>query len=165
MEIEVDRICPLLFISDKKGGINLSNQKINPAATAVGFFRNGFYCSEAILQTYNRHLDLGLNETALRMASGFGAGLGAAKCTCGSLTGAVMVVGALKGRVKTSESEKEVFELTKELHDRFKVKFKSTCCRVLTRDLIWGTPQHHEFCDRFVYGAVEILEEILNKEQ
>lgn len=140
----------------------MSHQKTDPAATAVGLFRNGFYCSEAILQTYNRHLNLGLNETALRMASGFGAGLGTARCTCGSLTGAVLVLGALKGRVNNNESEKEVFELTKELHDRFKEKFKATCCRVLTRDVEWGTPEHHEFCDRFVYGAVEILEDVLN---
>lgn len=140
----------------------MSNQNVDPGVMAVGLFRNGLYCSEAILQAYNEHLNLGLNETALRMASGFAAGLGAAKCTCGSLTGAVLVLGALKGRVNNSESEKEVFELTKELHDRFKEKFKATCCRVLTRDVEWGTPEHHEFCDRFVFGAVEILETVLN---
>lgn len=143
------------------GGRTLSNQNFDPASTAVGFFKNRFYCSEAILHTYNRHLNLGLSETAIRMASGFGAGLGGAKCTCGSLTGAVLVIGALKGRVNASESEKEVFDLTKELHDRFKEKFKATCCRVLTREVEWGTPEHHEFCTRFVYGAVEILEDVL----
>lgn len=140
----------------------MSDKNIGPASAAVGLFRNGLYCSEAILQTYNEHLDLGLNGNALRMASGFGAGLGASKCTCGSLTGAVLVVGALYGRVNARESEKVVFELTKELHDRFKKKFKATCCRVLTRDVEWGTKEHHDFCEPFVYGAVEILEDVLN---
>ena len=161
MEFEVARTNPLF--SGNPGERDLSNQTNDPAARAVELFRRGFYCSEAILQTYNRHLNLGLNNTALRMASGFGAGLGAAKCTCGSLTGAVLVIGALKGRVKASKSESEVFKLTKELHDRFKEKFKATCCRILTREVEWGTPEHHEFCTRYVYGTVEILEEILRQ--
>jgi len=37
------------------------------------------------------------------MATGFGAGLGAAKCCCGSLTGAVMVLSAVKGRTTKEE--------------------------------------------------------------
>lgn len=133
------------------------------ANQAVELFKQGLYCSEAILQTYNKNLNLGFNEKALKMATGFGAGLGTAKCVCGSLTGAVLVIGAIKGRIKASESEKEVFDLTRELHDRFKDRFKTTCCRILTRDVEWNTPEHIEFCSRYVYETVEILEEILNK--
>jgi C_GCAxxG_C_C family probable redox protein len=135
------------------------------ANDAVDLFKKGLYCSEAILQTYNKYLNLGLDEKALKMATGFGAGLGTAKCVCGSLTGAILVISALKGRVNPSENEKEVFELTKMLHDRFKDRFKATCCRVLTRDVEWGTPGHIEFCSHYVHGTVEILEEILNSRE
>jgi C_GCAxxG_C_C family probable redox protein len=108
------------------------------AKKATQLFKDGFYCSEAIIQVFNEHLDLGLNENAIRMATGFGAGLGAAKCCCGSLTGAVMVLSAVKGRTTKEENVDEVFALTRELHDKFKKRFKSTCCRVLTKDVEWG---------------------------
>jgi len=29
---------------------------------ATQLFKDGFYCSEAIIQVFNEHLDLGLNE-------------------------------------------------------------------------------------------------------
>jgi C_GCAxxG_C_C family probable redox protein len=130
---------------------------------ATQLFKDGFYCSEAIIQVFNEHLDLGLNENAIRMATGFGAGLGAAKCCCGSLTGAVMVLSAVKGRTTKEENVDEVFALTQELHDKFKKRFKSTCCRMLTKDVEWGTPEHHKHCEKMVYGAVQILVEILEK--
>jgi len=56
------------------------------AKKRLQLFKDGFYCSEAIIQVFNEHLDLGLTENAIRMATGFGAGLGVAKCCCGSLT-------------------------------------------------------------------------------
>jgi C_GCAxxG_C_C family probable redox protein len=130
---------------------------------ATQLFKDGFYCSEAIIQVFNEHLDLGLNENAIRMATGFGAGLGAAKCCCGSLTGAVMVLSAVKGRTTKEENVDEVFALTQELHDKFKKRFKSTCCRVLTKDVEWGTQRHHLHCEQMVNGAVEILVEILEQ--
>jgi C_GCAxxG_C_C family probable redox protein len=136
-------------------------KRSTPADRAVKLFKSGLYCSEAILQVYNKKLHLGLNDNAIKMATGFGAGLGASKCCCGSITGAIMVLSAVKGRTSTKEKEDEVFALTRELHDRFKKKYKATCCRVLTRSVVWGEPEHHKHCERYVYGAVEILEDIL----
>lgn len=131
------------------------------AEESVELFKSGLYCSEAILQVYNKHLKLGLNEAAIKMSTAFGAGLGASKCTCGSLTGAVLVLSALKGRTSPEESVDEIFALTSELHNRFKEKYKSTCCRVLTKDQVWGEPSHHQYCEQFVYGAAEILNELI----
>jgi len=141
----------------------MSNQKVNLAAQAIDLFREGLFCSEAILQVFNKHLDLGLNDAAIKMATGFGAGLGASKCCCGSLTGAVLVLSAVKGRTSTDDTVDEVFTLTQELHDRFKQKYKATCCRVLTKPVEWGAPEHHQFCEQFVGGAVEILVDILER--
>lgn len=141
----------------------MSNQKKDLAKQAVDLFKSGLYCSEAILQVFNKHLNLGLNDTAIKMATGFGAGLGASKCCCGSLTGAVMVLSAVKGRTGIENNVDEVFTLTQELHDRFKQKFKATCCRVLTKPVEWGVPEHHQYCEQFVGGAVEILLDILEK--
>ncbi len=133
------------------------------ATKAVELFKSGLYCSEAILQVFNKELNLELNDTALKMATGFGAGLGASKCSCGSLTGAVMVLSAVKGRTNTENNVNEVFTLTQELHDKFKQKYKATCCRVLTKPVEWGAIEHHQYCEQFVGGAVEILVDILEK--
>jgi C_GCAxxG_C_C family probable redox protein len=141
----------------------MSNQKVDLASQAVDLFKSGLYCSEAILQVFNKHLNLELNDTAIKMATGFGAGLGASKCSCGSLTGAVLVLSAVKGRTSTKDTVDEVFTLTQELHDRFKKRFKATCCRVLTKPVKWGAPEHHQYCEQFVSGAVEILVDILEK--
>ncbi|MCI2036091.1 C_GCAxxG_C_C family protein [Caproiciproducens sp. NJN-50] len=139
-------------------------QKEVLATQAVDLFRNGLYCSEAILQVFNKELGLGLNDTAIKMATGFGAGLGASKCCCGSLTGAVMVLSAVKGRTSTEGNVDEVFSLTQELHNEFKKRYKATCCRVLTRSVKWGEPEHHQLFEQYVRGAVEILTDILERE-
>ncbi|MCI1945511.1 C-GCAxxG-C-C family (seleno)protein [Clostridium luticellarii] len=138
-------------------------QKKKLATQAVDLFKGGLYCSEAILQVFNRELDLKLNDTAIKMSTGFGAGLGASKCCCGSLTGAVLVLSAVKGRTSAEEDVDEVFALTKKLHDEFKRKFNATCCRILTKSVKWGQPEHHENCEKIVAGAVEILVDILNE--
>lgn len=139
------------------------NQKFELASQAVDLFKNGLFCSEAILQVFNKHLNLGLNDNAIKMATGFGAGLGASKCCCGALTGAVLVLSAVKGRTNSNDTVDEVFALTQELHDRFKQKYKATCCRILTKNVEWGAPEHHQYCEQFVSGAVEILVDILDK--
>ena len=139
----------------------MSAQLKNPAEEAVELFEGGLYCSEAILQTYNSRLRLGLNDAALRMATAFGAGLGGSRCLCGALSGAVLVASAIKGRTTAGESEGGLFELTQQLHDRFRGRFNATCCRTLTRPVEWGTAEHHLYCNRFVKGAVEILAELL----
>ncbi len=141
----------------------MSNQKADLANQAVELFKSGLYCSEAILQVFNKHLNLRLNDAAIKMSTGFGAGLGASKCSCGSLTGAVLVLSAVKGRTSIEDSVDEVFALTQELHDRFKERYKATCCRVLTKPVEWGAPEHHQYCEQFVSGAVEILVDILGK--
>lgn len=46
---------------------------------AEDLFRNGLYCSEAILQTYDEFYNFKLPQQALKMATPFGAGIGAAK--------------------------------------------------------------------------------------
>lgn len=138
-------------------------QKEELATQAVDLFKNGLYCSEAILKVFNENLDLGLSDAALKMATGFGAGLGASKCCCGSLTGAVLVLSAVKGRTSPENDVDEVFALTQELHNRFKQKYKATCCRRLTKTVIWGEPEHHQHCEQYVGGAVEILVDILKK--
>ncbi len=136
---------------------------LSVAEQAVEEFKKGLFCSEAILQVCNKELNLSLSDSAIKMATGFGAGLGGAKSCCGSLTGAVLVLSAIKGRENANESVDEVFRLTKELHDRFEEDFGDTSCNVLTKTVDWGAPEHHQLCEKYVRGAAEILYDLLTE--
>lgn len=128
---------------------------------SVNLFKNGLYCSEAILKAFHENYDLGLTPEFLKVATAFGAGLGASKCCCGSVTGGTLVLSLVAGRSTPEESETAAFESASTLHDEFKKEFKATCCRVLTKPVEWGTPEHHQFCIQYVERAAEITEEIL----
>lgn len=130
---------------------------------SVHYFKNGLYCSEAILKAFNEHYDLGLAPETLKIATGFGAGLGASKCCCGSLTGGAMVLSLVAGRSTADESETPAFEAVSALHDKFKQEFGATCCRALTKPVEWGAPEHHEYCVQFVSRAAELTDNYLRE--
>lgn len=129
----------------------------NPVERSVELFRNGLFCSEAIVQAFNRGLDLGLDPMTLRVATAFGSGFGGAQCSCGSLTGALVVLGALLGRTDVEEPVEPLFSMVKGVHDAFRARFGRVCCRYLTAKLEWGAPEHHIHCERYVSGAAQIL--------
>lgn len=139
----------------------MSNEFQEVAEASVAHFRNRLYCSEAILKAFKEHYDLGLPDQFLKIATSFGVGLGASKCCCGSLTGGILVLSLITGRTSADESEGPAFEAAADLHDDFKGRFKATCCRVLTKPIEWGTPEHHKYCEQFVSGAAETTAKIL----
>ena len=66
------------------------------AELAAGYKASGkCNCCQSVVRAYADCVDAD-PETLMKMASGFGAGMGCAEGTCGSLCGAVMVAGLLK---------------------------------------------------------------------
>ncbi|MFZ3132202.1 MAG: C-GCAxxG-C-C family (seleno)protein [Desulfosporosinus sp.] len=128
---------------------------------SLKYFRNGLYCSEAVIKAFNEVYKLGLQENAKKMATGFGLGLGEAGCACGAVTGAVAVLGLVAGRTKVYESERIVHLATKQLHDHFRAKHKAICCRVLTKSVDWGSAQHKKLCEQYVIEAATLTDDIL----
>jgi C_GCAxxG_C_C family probable redox protein len=131
------------------------------AEDSVKYFVNKLYCSEAILKAFNEHYVLGVPDQFLKIATSFGAGLGASKCCCGALTGGILVLSLITGRNSPDEPEGPAFTAASALHDEFKHRYTAACCRVLTRLVPWGSPEHHRYCQQFVYGAAEITAAIL----
>jgi C_GCAxxG_C_C family probable redox protein len=125
------------------------------------FAEGGLYCSEAILRAFNEVHDLGLPTAAYAMATPFGAGMGAAKCSCGAVTGGQMVLGLARGRSSADASEGPAFDAAKQLHDRFRARYKVICCRGLTRKLPWGEPEHHLACQEYVRFAADEVADLL----
>lgn len=118
---------------------------------AENYYRNGdFYCSEAIVKTIKDEFALPISDDVIAMASGFPVGIGGSGCTCGAVAGGVMTIGLFFGRTQPKDTKVDkTMALSKELHDTFKDKHKCTCCRVLTKDMTLGSPEHMEQCIHF----------------
>lgn len=132
-------------------------------ALSLRYFRNGLYCSEAILRAFNEVYHLGMPDTFYKIATGFGSGLGESGCTCGAVTSGVMVLGLVAGRSKAYESERMVYLAVNELHKKFKEQHKAVCCRVLTKNVEWNSAEHKITCEDYVLEAAQLTDEIINK--
>ena len=99
---------------------------------AVGCFREGFSCSQAILSTYGPEFGLA-REMALKAGAALGAGMGRLGEVCGAVTGALIVIGLKYGH--TEAKDKEAKEKTYDrVHDygwRFRTLQGSLLCREL----------------------------------
>lgn len=67
-------------------------------AEAKNCFREGLNCSECVMTAMLKNFDTGLPQEVIKLATGFGGGMGHTKNTCGAITGAVMGLSAIVGR-------------------------------------------------------------------
>ena len=144
---------------------------MNRHAAAVATFKEGYSCSQAILVAYAE--DLGLpRATALRIASGFGAGMGRLAETCGAVTGAVMVLGLKHGGTAADDrdAKEKTYQRVQDFVRRFQARCGSATCRhLLGCDISTpaGLQQAQDqgltvtLCPQFVHAAAEVLEELL----
>ena len=86
-----------------------------------GYFRQGLNCSECVVRTFMDMHDTELPESVIRMASGFGGGMGHTKNTCGAITGAVMALGMEKGRdpFENDDMKERIKQLQGEIYPLF----------------------------------------------
>jgi C_GCAxxG_C_C family probable redox protein len=101
-------------------------------------------------------------EMAVRLASALPEGLGQRGCLCGALNGGVLALGLFLGRNGPGHGNGvTVRKAVGELHDRFKDAFKSTCCRALTKPLIYGSDRHFRHCARLTGHAARLTADLL----
>lgn len=105
---------------------------------AVDLFKQGYSCAQAIAGAFCKEAGLTQSQ-AVSMAAGFGAGICATRAICGTLTGALMVMGLAKG---WSEAEQKAYAYSegKKLLDAFTEKFGTTTCF----DLLTTAKAHFE---------------------
>ena len=60
---------------------------------AVDIFHNGFACSESVIYSIRKNLELDMSDDAFAMSTGFPWGLGGAGCLCGAVAGGTMCIG------------------------------------------------------------------------
>lgn len=112
-------------------------------------------CAEAVIVVLNQAFGGGLTpEVTVRLGSGFCQGMGGAGCTCGALAGAEMVLGLFLSPHQVHGMKKKKFrQISKDMHDRFKVRFDSTCCRNLIKR---AKDKKGANCKELTVGGAEI---------
>lgn len=140
---------------------------------AKELFMQGYNCSQAVVGAFCE--DLGLDfETAMKLSSSFGGGMGRLREVCGAVSGAFMVAGLKYGyadpRDKTAKTEH--YKLIQDMAAKFKEENGSIICRELlevgdekethvpedrTKEYYKKRP-----CAQLVETAAKIAEEMLN---
>jgi C_GCAxxG_C_C family probable redox protein len=146
---------------------------MNKAECAVACFEEGFSCAQAVLSTCGAELGLE-REMALRVAGGFGAGMARMGATCGAVTGAFMAIGLRHGKTEPEDNDakERCYALVSQFTETFKAHNGSIVCRELLGCDV-STPEGYAqakeqglfdtVCPRLVRGAVEIVEQLLDK--
>lgn len=114
---------------------------------AEGYFERGeFFCSEAVVKTINDELGKPFSDEVTKLASGFPIGVGKSGCLCGAVSGGVMALGMVYGRCHGEAMHEDMFKHAADLNDRIKELYKSTCCRVMTRNFEFQSPERKAHC-------------------
>ena len=127
------------------------------------FLTRQLQCAEAVMVVLNQGLggDLPM-EMAVRLASALPEGLGGRGCLCGALNGGALALGLFLGRRGPGfRNGVPVRRAVGLLHDRFKAVYKATCCRVLTKSLVYGSDRHFRRCARMTGHTARLAAEIL----
>lgn len=135
---------------------------------AGALFCRGYNCAQASFAAF---ADLtGLSEAeALRLASGFGGGMGRMREVCGALSGIFLAAGYLYGYDEPDDEKKAaLYRRIQALAEGFRAQFGAITCRELldhpdsTPD---PTPRTAEFyanrpCRRFIEAAAALLDKM-----
>ena len=139
---------------------------------AVAKFVSGYNCAQAVLFSFCD--DLGLDkDKALKIACGFGAGMGRKEEVCGAVSGGIMVIGAKYGRGENDDRKATEITYTKvtELKNQFPQRHGTYICRQLLNGCELTTEEGQKIfkendylnkvCKQCVKNVVEILETII----
>ncbi len=138
---------------------------------AVSKFLEGYNCAQAVFYSFCDELGFEKNS-ALKMACGFGAGMGRKQEVCGAVTGGIIVIGAKYGKVEKDDRQaKEMtYTKTRDLMDQFTGKHGTFICRKLLRGCDLSTEEGQKYfrendllnriCVPCIQTVVGILEDI-----
>ena len=99
---------------------------------AMALFKSGANCSQAVLGAFAEECGLSQSE-AMRLASGFGAGMGRMREVCGAVSAMVLVANLKYGSddLQDKKAKDDHYTLIQKLADEFKKENGSIVCREL----------------------------------
>ena len=141
---------------------------------AVNNFKTGYSCAQSVFFAFAEKCGLD-DDTALKLSSSFGGGMGRLREVCGAVTSMFAIAGLLKGYTSPDDdiAKTKHYELIQALSEKFKLKYPSIICRDLLelpegKDSPIPSKRTEEYyqsrpCEAFVKYAAEIIEqELLN---
>ena len=143
---------------------------MNHAEKARALFLSGCSCSQAVFGAFAD--DFGMDQdTALRLASSFGGGMGGMRETCGAVSGMLMVAGLKWGysEVGNLDIKTAHYARVRKLIDSFKAEHTTIVCRELLahlgelkKDPSARTAEYYKVrpCVMFVETAARLLDEM-----
>ena len=141
---------------------------------AMELFLEGYNCSQSVFLTFVDYYDMDW-ETAARLSSSFGGGMGRLREVCGTVSGMFLAVGLIYGydNPKDPKAKAEHYAIIQELAKTFEEKHGSIICRELLGLSVKRedptpqarTPEYYKKrpCKELAGDAAEILEEYLKK--
>lgn len=150
----------------KSTKLDSSSEKVRKLAES--YMGSGkYHCAESILLALGETLQFPVD---IKYVSGFGHGLGGTKCVCGAYSGSIVVLNLLYGADKRALEQPQAqaidLKLEKVIHrfdEQWKQANKYTCCKLLTKDVVWGSPEHSKHCIKLTGDAAEALYNLIVK--
>lgn len=138
---------------------------------AETYFLEGYACSQSVLMAFAEESGLDM-ETAKRVSSTFGAGMGRLRKTCGALTGAFMAIGLKYGNTKPDDMKTKLdsYTMVRELAKRFSEKHGTTECvelliKYANKEAVEARNHHKIICNSLVKDAVQMLTVIIAEKE
>jgi C_GCAxxG_C_C family probable redox protein len=144
---------------------------MNKEDYAIDQFTKGYNCAQSVLTAF--HDDIKIDEKdLLKLASGFGGGMGHLQLTCGAVTGAFMVISLTQGYKDPNDwvAKDKTYSKIKEFECKFKELNSTTGCRELLgadfdseegRMKILTENLHERVCHKAIKDAVSILKGLI----
>ena len=145
------------------------------AERARELFLQGYSCAQAVACAFCDVTGQSM-EDAARMASSFGGGLARMREVCGTVSGAALVLGLVRGYSdpKDYEAKKAHYARVQEFARRFRERNGSIVCRELLKGVQAAegpvpearTEQYYKKrpCPALAFAAAGILEELLSED-
>ena len=134
---------------------------------ARDLFLSGCSCSQAVFGAFAQELGID-HETAMKLASSFGGGMGGSRELCGAVSGMLMAAGLKRGYASVDDLEEKTahYARTRKLLEAFGQAHGTLICRELLEGLKLSenpserTPQYYKErpCVRFVETAAALLD-------
>ncbi len=139
---------------------------------AVATFEAGYTCAQSVFVTYADLFGMD-RETALKLSSPMGGGIGRMREVCGAVSAMALLAGLKEGNTDPAneEGKENIYLLTRRMAEKFKEQHDTIICRELLG--IEGmeesakpserTPQYYEErpCLKVIATAARIVEEML----
>lgn len=140
-------------------GLTVSTQNLNKIGKlAASYYADGYYCSEAVLRAFEDITGISFSEDLKKSMTILGEGIGHSGCLCGAVAAAVLIAGYFTGRTSNNQDRKYPQSMGKEVINRFKSKYQTTCCKTLKKksEIAFGIGQYRH-CPEMTSFCAEII--------